>query len=164
MSPRQEQLLDWLQEPKFMAHSVSVSYVYHYSGRWNRTGKGPDYKSIAEARRDLNALEKQGRLLRNAYLKPIQWEIVQMSSDDFIGVFSSKDSLGRDIRWYVAHGMMLNIEDSISEVDWKKYIINNNDYRGYPTREAALVAAHDLLKKEKENPYSFGVEYGVLEI
>lgn len=87
-----------------------------------------------------------------------------MSSDDFIGVFSSKDSLGRDSRWYIAHGMMSCIENEGNEISWKKNIISNNNYRGYPSREAALIAAHDQLKREKENPYSFGVEYGVIEI
>lgn len=86
-----------------------------------------------------------------------------MSSDDFIGVFSSKDSLGRDSRWYIAHGMMSCIENEGNEISWKK-MNEKNIPDGYPTREAALVAAHDLLKKEKENPYSSGVEYGVLEI
>lgn len=76
MNWRQEQLRDWLREPA-MAHGVTASYVYHYSGQWNNTRKGPDYRSVNEARRDLNALEKQGHLMRNPYLKPIQWEIVR---------------------------------------------------------------------------------------
>lgn len=85
-----------------------------------------------------------------------------MSSDDFIGVFSSKDLLGRDSRWYAAHGIMSCIETEGDEMMWKAKIENNS--KGYPTREAALVAAHDLLNKQKENYNCPTVEYGVLEI
>lgn len=87
-----------------------------------------------------------------------------MSSDNFIAVFSSKDMLGRDLRWYVAHGMMPSIEDPDKESEWKQDIIKNNDYRGYPTRESALVAAHDFLNKKKEDYNCPVVEYGVIEI
>lgn len=85
-----------------------------------------------------------------------------MSSDDFIGIFSSKDPLGRDSRWYIGHGRMINIETVIEEEDWKKRIMKDN--KGYPTRESALISAHNLIRQENENPFTTGVEYGVLEL
>jgi hypothetical protein len=88
-----------------------------------------------------------------------------MSSNTFIGVFSSKDSLGRISRWYVAHCMMHNLKNPESEEKWKDHIIETTwECHSFPTRESALVAAHNLLKKEQENPYCPTVEYGVIEI
>jgi hypothetical protein len=82
-----------------------------------------------------------------------------MSADNFIAVFSSFDSLGRPLRWYVAEGMMSNIMISINEEDWKKGVIANTiDEKSFPTREAALVAAHDMAKKIDI------LEYGVIEL
>jgi hypothetical protein len=63
------------------------------------------------------------------------------------------------VRWYVAKGMMPNIEDPLAEKIWKNSIENNTKYdNSFPTREAALVAAHDLAKKTSI------LEYGVIEI
>ena len=59
-----------------------------------------------------------------------------MSADNFIGVFSSKDSLGRDSRWYTAHAMMHNLETCIDEADWKKKI-ENKSRTGY-SRDYAI--------------------------
>lgn len=81
-----------------------------------------------------------------------------MSSDNFIAVFSSKDVLNRDLRWYVEEGMMASIEGD-KEDSWKKNVIANTPYdESYPTRESALVAAHNMIK-------DIGIcEYGVIEI
>jgi hypothetical protein len=83
-----------------------------------------------------------------------------MSADNFIAVFSEKDSLGRDMRWYVAEGMMPSIESDEDTEKWKNHIIekHTNNRWDYPTRESALVAAHDMLKRK------YIVEYGVIEI
>ena len=85
-----------------------------------------------------------------------------MSDDSFIAVFSGeKDILGRVSRWYVSHGMMPSIENPDREKDWKQRIIagDEEELRSYPSREQALIAAHDMLKEE-----SYPVEYGVIEI
>lgn len=87
-----------------------------------------------------------------------------MSDDSFIGVVSGEsDSLGRVSSWYVADGMMPSIEDPEREATWKKRVRETN--LPYSSRESALVAAHDRLKKESEN-YNTpgGCEYGVLEL
>lgn len=83
-----------------------------------------------------------------------------MSADNFIGVFSSKDSLGRDCRWYVAHGFMPDIESPKNESEWKLRISMRKDpyKKDYATREQALAAAYDMLMEESI------VEYGIIEI
>jgi hypothetical protein len=53
--------------------------------------------------------------------------------------------------------MMSSVESEGNEMMWKARIENNSD--GYPTRKAALVAAHDMVKEE-----SYPIEYGVIEI
>lgn len=87
-----------------------------------------------------------------------------MSADNFVGVIAGeKDSLGRVSAWYVSHGSMSNIEDPERELEWKDYVRANK--LPYPTRESALAAAHDKLKKESENYNTLsGCEYGVIEL
>lgn len=84
-----------------------------------------------------------------------------MSADNYIAVFSTKDMLGRDLRWYVSHGMMSSIETPSNEEDWQKSIVDEANANGewYIGREAALIAAHDMMKAD---PYP--VEYGVIEL
>jgi hypothetical protein len=84
---------------------------------------------------------------------------IDISSDNFIAVFSSADNLGRPLRWYVGEGLMSSIENPKNEEVWKKHVINSTSYNNsYPTRESALVAAHDLAKKTSI------LEYGVVEL
>jgi malyl-CoA/(S)-citramalyl-CoA lyase len=47
------------------------------------------------------------------------------------------------------------------DATWKQRIIagDEEELRSYPSREQALIAAHDMLKEE-----SYPVEYGVIEI
>ena len=85
-----------------------------------------------------------------------------MSSDNFIAVFSGeKDSLGRDCRWYVTRVMRPDIETPENEKYWKQRVIagDEEELRSYPSREQALLAAHDMLKGAE-----YPIEYGVLEI
>jgi len=75
-SERRERLLEWLSDPTFLATAgVTVSYVYHCSG--GPTGLGPEYRDMAEARYDLNTLERAGKLRRIHLSRPARWEVVR---------------------------------------------------------------------------------------
>jgi hypothetical protein len=60
--------------------------------------------------------------------------------------------------------MRPNIENPIEEKNWKDLIVNTTSYDdSFPTRKAALVAAHDLYA-QIEAEKSYVVEYGVIEL
>lgn len=78
MSPteRRERLLEWMSDPRFPSRGGDVRYVYRYSGGWNHTGLGPEYRDMAQARYDLNALEREGKV-RRLPGRPARWEVVR---------------------------------------------------------------------------------------